>query len=147
MNANVFKQEINKSKRLTTSTPPNTPIASISESFYLSQSMLPIHKHYLDHKRVLDNWCEGTDHVEHSIACNHYKPIAQISQTLQGSIWKVSKNENTYIIKVTNKLLHNKHITNWNGEQIHISEDIIQEAKILKYLTCNNPPKSLAKKK
>eukprot|EP01084_Bolivina_argentea_P070383 127955_1 len=132
MNAYKFKHEINKSKRLTISTPPNTPIASISESFTIP----PTH----DHKRVLNNRCEGTYSAEHSIACNQYKPIAQISQTLQGSIWKVSKNENTYIIKVTNKLLHNKHITNWNGEQIHISEDIIKETAIVKYLSDNNPP-------
>eukprot|EP01084_Bolivina_argentea_P193317 331675_1 len=77
--------------------------------------------------------------VEQSLKFNQYIPITKITQTLQGSIWKVNKNENTYIVKVTNKLLHKKHSTNLNGKQIHISENIIQEATILKYLTYNSP--------
>eukprot|EP01084_Bolivina_argentea_P020202 37586_1 len=137
---NKTKLQINKSK-CSISTPPNTPIASFSESY----SSLLSHYHLNHQNMSKGKFYESTYSVEHSMKFNQYKPIAKLSATLQGSIWKVSNGENTYIIKVTNKLLHNQHITNYNGKYIHISEDIIKETAIVKYLSHNNPPKSLTK--
>ena len=73
----------------------------------------------------------------------HYTDIIKKIDTLQGAIYQVSKDKTTYIIKVTNKELHNRHITHWNGRTVQIQENVLKEADILRYLTSNNPPKSL----
>eukprot|EP01084_Bolivina_argentea_P229812 387785_1 len=77
--------------------------------------------------------------------------VSKISNTLQGGIWEGKKftEKETIIIKVTNKFLH-KHslsIETCNKTYI-IDENILQEMKILKYLTKqNDTPKSIIKYK
>ena len=49
-------------------------------------------------------------------------------------------------MKVVQKALHKKSITiRDDGRQIKISENILKETRILRYLSSNNPPLSLAK--
>eukprot|EP01084_Bolivina_argentea_P020208 37595_1 len=130
INTSIIEYEING-----ISTPPNTPTSTLSTPSSPLTPSLPILK--LD-----DN---STYSVEQTLKYHQYTPISKITKTLQGSIWQVSKNETVYIVKVTNKLLHKHHVTNYNGKQIHISENVISEATIVKYLTNFHPPKSLVK--
>eukprot|EP01083_Nonionella_stella_P117166 348782_1 len=68
-----------------------------------------------------------------------YMPLKPIANTLQGSVWIVTKTNNkdedrTSIIKVTDRSLHAQNRANINGISIQIYENIIREATTLKYL-------------
>eukprot|EP01084_Bolivina_argentea_P211727 360090_1 len=74
-----------------------------------------------------------------------YTPLKELCATLQGSIWRVSKVSNNkkgrkrnYIIKVTKRSLHHKSVAECNGKQVNVSENIIKETAILRYLTSAN---------
>eukprot|EP01084_Bolivina_argentea_P067407 122742_1 len=121
----------------TPNTPPNTPASMPSISYPASKPSSP----ETPSLRIFGD----TYSVEQTLKYKQYEHISKIANTLQGSIWQVSKNGDMYIVKVTNKLLHKNHITNYNGQEIHISENVIKEASIVEYLTNNNPPKSLVK--
>lgn len=53
--------------------------------------------------------------------------------------------QETSVIKVARKALHNTSMAVINGMQVGVQEDIIKETAILRYLTSNKPPKTLAK--
>eukprot|EP01084_Bolivina_argentea_P047909 88320_1 len=77
-----------------------------------------------------------------------FNPLQRIANALQGSVWRVSASESktdtvTYIVKIANKKLHNKSIAYINDKQIKISENIENEAAIIKYLNANQPPITL----
>lgn len=76
-----------------------------------------------------------------------YTPLENLGETLQGSVWMIKKkrNDQKYVVKVIKKSLHKKSITIRNGQKIKISENIVKETSILRYLTSNNPPPSLTK--
>eukprot|EP01084_Bolivina_argentea_P111988 199741_1 len=88
--------------------------------------------------------------VENIIRKQGYIPLKRYTKTLQGSIWQVLRNVNnnnspeTQIVKVTNKSLHNKKIAYINGKSYSVSEDIVKETAILRYLSDNQPPLELA---
>eukprot|EP01083_Nonionella_stella_P166948 559778_1 len=76
----------------------------------------------------------------------------KITDTLQGSIWRVYKTasepgESTnFVIKITNKCLHKYSIGIVGNSTYSVSEDILAEQCILKYLTLQNQcPKSIVK--
>eukprot|EP01083_Nonionella_stella_P050238 133694_1 len=79
-----------------------------------------------------------------------YKIIKTLSNTLQGQLYKAqvvkpSKSPHPaprkYVaIKRTDKHLHNRQITVEDGTSLCVSENIIKEAHILKYLTIANAP-------
>eukprot|EP01083_Nonionella_stella_P000604 1701_1 len=81
--------------------------------------------------------------VENAIQNAGYIPLSQMDDTLQGQIWKVSQDSTTYVIKVTNKSLHDEGATYYSGQKLKISENILKEKAILEYLTEYSPPASL----
>ena len=71
-----------------------------------------------------------------------YTKKRAICDTLQGTIYHVEKNGIEYAIKRTSKELHLKHEAreDEDGMNLVVEEDIIKEAKILRYLTVTNTP-------
>lgn len=80
-----------------------------------------------------------------------YKKIRKISDTLQGDIWEYqyispsisnsNQSEPVHVaIKRTDKYLYHQNIAIQNDFNFIVSEDIIKESKILKYLTLDNQP-------
>eukprot|EP01084_Bolivina_argentea_P044679 82207_1 len=70
-----------------------------------------------------------------------YETGIKISDTLQGSIWRISKTnhksaqQDTSILKVTSKFLQKHKKASFNGQTYNVKEDIISEQNILKFLT------------
>jgi len=83
----------------------------------------------------------------HTMQKKGYAPAKCLGSTLQGSIWKTKRNKGakSSVIKVTSKSLHAKSVAMVNGSEVSICEDVIKETAILRYLSSNQPPKSLAK--
>eukprot|EP01083_Nonionella_stella_P186702 684304_1 len=89
--------------------------------------------------------------VESVLEQQGYNPLLTVAKTLQGSIWKVSarkqKNQlhddDTYIVKVTNKSLHDQQIAYVDGKSYSIQENIVKEVSILKYLSSSDAPPQL----
>eukprot|EP01084_Bolivina_argentea_P197194 337964_1 len=74
--------------------------------------------------------------VQDSIKNAGYTLVKQIDETLQGSIWKVSDENNAAkIIKIASKFLHTEGVTYVTGKRIETSENILKERDILKYLS------------
>eukprot|EP01084_Bolivina_argentea_P096508 173493_1 len=75
----------------------------------------------------------------------------KLSSTLQGSVWRANGNNETnesFVIKVTNQLLHSQRVSIVNGKKYPVQEDILLEQAILKYLTdFTECPKSIVKHK
>eukprot|EP01083_Nonionella_stella_P218367 783108_1 len=61
----------------------------------------------------------------------------KISQTLQGSIWRAthSAENESMVIKVTDKAMHQQHFSVIDGTKFHVQEDILLEQSILKYIS------------
>eukprot|EP01083_Nonionella_stella_P295811 1005217_1 len=78
--------------------------------------------------------------IQNEMSKRGYKPYKSITSTLQGSIWKTTKLNKDFVVKVTKKSLHEKNIAIVNGSEIPIEENIIKETAILRYLSHNNPP-------
>eukprot|EP01083_Nonionella_stella_P083774 231698_1 len=78
--------------------------------------------------------------VEDTLRTNQYQPLEVMAKTLQGSVYKSSKNEATFAIKITSKALHHSRVTYQHSRAISIKEDIIKETQILKYLTHGPEP-------
>eukprot|EP01084_Bolivina_argentea_P101902 182630_1 len=77
-----------------------------------------------------------------------YDVATKLTNTLQGSIWRASNNNETSVIKVTNIFMHKHKLAIINGKQHTIQEDILLEKSILKYITqFKNCPKSIVKYK
>jgi len=89
--------------------------------------------------------------IKHSLRAAGYLEPCMIIKTLQGSVWRASPKSsprNTVIIKVIDKHLHSKSISIVNGKQYTVSENIIKEMNIQKYLTFTDdqcPPHSIVK--
>eukprot|EP01083_Nonionella_stella_P070734 189395_1 len=81
--------------------------------------------------------------IENTLTSKGHIDLKKLSEALQGTIWETSKNGSSNIIKVTDKSLHDKHITYVDDTEITIQENIINESRILKYLTTNDPPPTL----
>eukprot|EP01084_Bolivina_argentea_P069181 125936_1 len=83
--------------------------------------------------------------VTDTLIAHGYMPLHEVATALQGSIMKASRQTTTNVIKITNKCLYNKHMTIVDGQELNVSEDILKETRILKYLTSHHPPRALAK--
>eukprot|EP01083_Nonionella_stella_P225156 800772_1 len=69
-----------------------------------------------------------------------YESGTKITNTLQGSIWRICKTNNesqpsTSILKIANQFLQKHKKATLNGHTYNVKEDIISEKNILKYLT------------
>jgi len=90
-----------------------------------------------------------------------YIEVRVIAKSLQGIVIEAARDrgdglsengggtekeeEETVIIKMTNRVLHLNRISNKHGKSLSVQEDIIKEKKLLMYLTANNPPPSLVR--
>jgi len=75
-----------------------------------------------------------------------FKPTSKIAKTLQGSVYNaVNSNGIKCVLKRTSVQLHDMGIARVNNKFYKVKENIINEAKIMKYLTSINPVKGLPK--
>lgn len=77
-----------------------------------------------------------------------YLKSTKMVDTLQGTIWRaIQKSSNTpVVIKITSKELTSESTVIINGQKYEISENIVSEKNILKYLSNDEKcPKSIAK--
>eukprot|EP01083_Nonionella_stella_P185938 679487_1 len=79
--------------------------------------------------------------LDSAFAINGYKKLNTICDTLQGTLYKaqhISSGEYVAIKKVDKSLSNHQIAIDEDGTTCCVSEDIVKEAQILKYLTVNN---------
>eukprot|EP01084_Bolivina_argentea_P042043 77588_1 len=75
-----------------------------------------------------------------------YRSLSKIASTLQGEIYKATHTKHQHVvIKVTDKKLHAKSIAVVDGQEISIQENIVDEIRILRWLTHHDAPSSMTR--
>eukprot|EP01084_Bolivina_argentea_P172388 298617_1 len=111
------------------STTHKSPINSLSPSQSTTE---------LCYDKVDDVKCNSE--MERVIKFLQYEHGSKIADTLQGTIWRLFKTTdhsvaNSSVLKVVDRFLQKHSLAHVNGETYKVSENILMEKKILKYLT------------
>eukprot|EP01084_Bolivina_argentea_P208276 355170_1 len=118
-----------------TATPCNTPISILSPS---TPTIIP------KIQKTNANTIPCQYSARNTIKNAGYVIREKIGEAMQGSVYKVSRDQRLYVIKVANKSLHKDSVAILRGKITAVSEDIIQERTILQYLCAQQPHPLLA---
>eukprot|EP01084_Bolivina_argentea_P032028 59252_1 len=88
-----------------------------------------------------------TENISHTLQYFGFEQETKITDTLQGAVYRASKNYKTNsVIKVTKKILHETRKAIVSGRVFNVTENIVTESKILQYLSQQRDcPKSIIK--